>query len=175
MTAQASLQGYLYAGSFEDATNLDRWIGGLKGIRWAYLESEVAVQLVGWPVVQPGNYPVGRAFGPDYEVRWQQAAGSIAVQVLTENSPLPGDFTSNVLQLKQTFHTVGTQVHLWGERDGRQGIETPVWIETRIPHPLRYPFGPTERIEISARHYCCNNIIVLTRWRDVVHPKAENP
>ncbi len=149
---------------------LDRFESG-----WAYLEREDAVKLARLPLEeQLGDYSVGRVFNAEAELRWQEVeAGAFAVQMLQEGGETPVEF-----DLSAEFETSEVYpVRLWGTLvrylddahilHAGGGDTQQVWIETRIPRPLRYPAEDAAWVQVHARDYAAGGVVVATRWLEL--------
>jgi hypothetical protein len=80
------------------------------------------------------QWEAGRAFGRDFEIRWQKEKENIKVMILG-NIPLSVPDLSDSIDLDEAFYRKEGAYYLWGIRleDGSG------WDETRIPHLIKYP------------------------------------
>jgi len=145
-------------------------------LKWAYVSRLDDARIVKCQSNLPEQWPGGRAFGPEREVRWQKVGDHYRVDALSEN---PGVPSSNAGGWKRTNPDVdGSRqrtILLWGEL-GEDPDSPEEWIEIRIPQPLRYPIDDLQRpadlhaersllrVVIHGYDYTVNGIPVVTRW-----------
>jgi hypothetical protein len=144
-------------------------------LQYLYFESEATIEVT--PYQSPDAAWVhGRAFGSELEVRWQRVADGFDLLLLTETDislppgweALPKD--DGLLPNPDSADS-GRQVMLWGTHISQleqphhlAGGEGDVWIETRIPRPLRYPVGGSPKwVRARVVVYRCQGRPVLTR------------
>jgi hypothetical protein len=144
-------------------------------VDYLYLESETTIELIDYQTPDP-IWTHGRAFGPKLEVRWQQAGDCFDLLLLTEaDIQLPKGWQAvpqndKVLPHPDSADPPG-QILLWGTHVSRlerphhlAGGEGNVWIETRIPRPLKYPVsGAPPRVCARVIVYRYQGRPVLTR------------
>lgn len=144
-------------------------------LKWAYVSRLDEARIVKCKSSLPEQWPGGRAFGPEREVRWQKVGDAYRVDALGENSEVPSPDEG----WKRTNLDVdGAQqrtILLWGEL-GEDPDSPEEWIEIRIPRPLRYPIDdlqrpadlqaerPLLRVVVHGYDYTVNGIPVVTRW-----------
>ncbi|MGD9101344.1 MAG: hypothetical protein PVF45_12765 [Anaerolineae bacterium] len=142
---------------------------------YLYFESEATIELLAYRPPDPA-WTHGRAFGPRLEVRWQRAGDRFDLLLLTETaiSLPPGweaisqgdDFIPHPDSADTSAHVMlwGTHVSQLEQPHHLAGGEGDVWIETRIPRPLRYPVpGSPKWVRARAVVYRCQGRPVLTR------------
>jgi hypothetical protein len=80
------------------------------------------------------EWEAGRAFGQEFEIRWQKESETIKVMALGK-VPDSAATLPNVIELNGDFSRREGSYYLWGIRltDGSG------WDETRIPHLIHYP------------------------------------
>lgn len=104
---------------------------------WAYGECQTDLVLTYTNDFHLEAYPIGRAFGSEREVRWQQCEnGLYDVQVIRET-----EWDNAAFTLLCTFRPVNHEsaILLWGDLVRRHEDGQGVWVETRIPRLLHYP------------------------------------
>jgi hypothetical protein len=169
-----SNSGVVYAHEEMGLDALQNLLGA--NLKWAYVSRLDDARIVKCKSNLPEQWPGGRAFGPEREVRWQKVGDHYRVDALSEN---PGVPSSNDEGWKRTNLDVdGYQqrtILLWGEL-GEDPDSPEEWIEIRIPQPLRYPIDDLQRpADLHAEHsllrvmihgydYTVNGIAVVTRW-----------
>lgn len=126
---------------------------------------DIQFERMKWPL---GDFwPLGRAFGPQLEVRWREVEpGKYDLLVLSEKDEGLGD------SWEQETHEVRTtdaenrplKAYLWGTYKGNQGV----WIETRIPRELKYPLdSPQDFAYLETAEYSRGGMVRFTRFRGV--------
>ena len=164
--------GYLFYASEVPLDVLESWLDTLSNEMFVYLENEAGVYLEHWPInCNVAEFPVGRVFGSTLELRWQRSGALYNVQVLTE---LPSASFEGFTELNSTFSAERTAVRLWGRLARTlpsdhylHGDQRLMWIETRIPGPLKYPIddpGDAPWVQIVVMNYYEHGMLRATRW-----------
>lgn len=141
---------------------------------WFYAEQESGV-VFEWATTfnVPENLSTGHLFGGRFEARWQRThADSFDLQLCSE-----GDFEPEQALTALTFEATDTTILLWGTHvSGLKNTHRlvdmegeDIWVETRIPRPLRYPVeGSPFRVQIRAVGYSREGVLITTRWKGLV-------
>jgi len=160
---------------------------------YLYWESEATIELTAYRTPDPA-WSHGRAFGPSLEVRWQRTGEGFEMLLLTERplplpqgwQPLPEATAGGQGEADTPFPYPDSvdspaQVLLWGTHIRHlqhphrlAGGEGDVWIETRIPRPLRYPVrGAPPWVKARVITYRYRGRPVLTRLVSLEGEKHE--
>jgi len=127
-------------------------------------------ELAGWLTA---NWTEGRVFSKRMEVRWCKAGNeSYETLVLAEEDTDLERFGLEAMGEDWSAHERPAPrggIYLWGRyRESRES-----WIETRIPHPLRYPVredvSENRFVRISHVDYCASNgAVQFVRLKEVL-------
>lgn len=150
---------------------------------YLYLESETRVLLVRLTDYLAGKLPdvrwqVGRAFGPDLEMRWRRDDLSLEAQWLCEDESAPPGWTPSDWNVRLDATAQARNVLLAGVNtltlppDHALANAAPnggLWLSDSIGAPLRYPVSDprAERVVLRCLDYTVGGIVVLTRLCDV--------
>jgi hypothetical protein len=175
-------QGYIHK---QENTKLEGLQAHLSsGLNWAYVSSLAEAKLTTCCSDLPTDWPRGRAFGEDREVRWRRLDdGRYRVAVLTENPEQALLGESEQRTAPETYGVEQRTILLWGEMS-RESEVSPPWIEVRIPQPLHYPLEGEDlerpndpqkesallRVVIEGWDYTDGGVRVATRWAKLKQP-----
>ncbi len=149
-----------------------------------YLESETRVVLTALAdylgpkiTLPPVHWLVGRAFGPALEIRWHSSGDQrdqFEAVALTETNVGPTEWQANAWNPMLDAETRTRDVLLRGvnsialPEDHLHYNAQPqggLWIDTRIPRPLRYPTTEpmASRLVLHCIDYLSQGLVVITR------------
>ncbi|MGQ9626630.1 MAG: hypothetical protein ACUVV0_06970 [Anaerolineae bacterium] len=155
------MKGRIFARRAADlAATLAPFDGELK---YAYVESMAEAELVRygeWGDYGLAFWTLGRAFGPELEIRWEREGGDYNLLLLSEKEDFAPEGWRKVEEAEVDEER---KIFLWGTYRQRERK----WIETRIPRPLRYPVEGNGRVCILACDYIKDGMTIMTRFREV--------
>jgi len=169
-------QGYIY--KQESAKLKDLQAHLRSDLDWAYVSSLAEAKLTICSSDLPIDWPQGRAFGEDQEVRWRRLEdGRYRVAVLTENPEQAPLGENEQRTAPEKYGVKQRTILLWGEMSMESEVSPP-WIEVRIPQPLHYPLEGEDlkcpddpqkesallRVVIEGWDYTERGVPVATRW-----------
>ena len=105
------------------------------------------------PTIDLDRFETGRAFGPNWEVRWEREGQYFHTVATGDSTHLPACLTAcRVDLLEEVYSARSTEYYAWGEwTDG-----TPMWMEATIPHLFNYKTPPLPgrwRLKLGAIEY----------------------
>ncbi len=163
-----------------DETGLRKALSQFRGdLKLIYLESETRVVLAPLEdylgpriTLPPVRWLIGRAFGPELEIRWHLENDLYESSTLTENNKGPADWQPGKWTLDPTTRsrdvllrgvniTTLSPDHFLYNAQPQGGT----WIDIRIPRPLPYPAPDpkAERVVLQCVDYLSRELVVITR------------
>ena len=146
-----------------------------------YLESQTRVVLAPLTdflgpkiTLPPVRWLVGRAFGPNLEIRWQMGADRFAATALTENIAGPtgwaeSDWNKHLESVTKTRNMLLFGVNLDTLPPDHPLCKLPrttAWYDIHVPHLLNYPGvdSHARRVILRGIDYSSRGLVVLTRF-----------
>lgn len=149
-------------------------------LRWSYAARLEGAELCTWAAGLPQQWPQGRAFGPEREVRWEWLPnGLYRVSILTEDPARRGTGSGWVQAVADIDGCRERRILLWGELGYRDPSALAEWIEMRIPQALHYPIDKVDhsvpRVVIRGFDYLVHHMPVTTRWAFLEQAQSSLP
>ncbi|MBE2199678.1 MAG: hypothetical protein IAE79_13770 [Anaerolinea sp.] len=161
--------GYVYFRGGLSATERDAVLDALPNLTAVIHHSPTRIQFDAWRPAALAAH--GRAFGPEWEVRWE-GDGNGRYDVLVSGEQPNPHLTAPDWQLDAPFTVDKLQeIYLWGDywrsRVGADDDADDRWVQPQIEAALSYPVaGDKDKplVRVEARQYRQAGIIRLTRF-----------